>query len=105
MSKKSKNDRKISAYKPDEKGNLSGTAISFGIINLALVGLCYLIKLAIISSGLLLFFLLGFYASFVEVKDAISERELKPILKALAGLAINIVAAIIYLMIMKARYS
>ena len=106
MSKNSgKDEKKISAYKSDEKGNLDGASIAFGIINLLLVGMCFLIKLTIISAGLVLFFMLGFYASFLEVKDGIVERELKGFLQGMGGLTINIIAVVLYLLILKSRFS
>ncbi|MCR5213332.1 MAG: hypothetical protein K6E10_02880 [Eubacterium sp.] len=96
--------KKENNYNSGRNKELYGTGISFGIINLLLVGICFLIRLAIISSGLVLFFLLAFYAVFEEFKKGIEERNKKGLLKAFIGLAINVVALILYFYNLKIKY-
>lgn len=96
--------KKKSDNNPEETGSLSGSSIAFGIINLVLVGICFLIKLAVISTGLILFFLLAFYAVFLEVKNGITEKDMKVLGKGLLGLAINVAALILYLYNLKLKY-
>ena len=105
-SKKTKIDKteKIGEYSSGETGGVYGLAVTIAVINLALVGLVALINLVLLSSGVLLFFLLGFYAVFLALKDALTEKNKKGGLLGLAGLAINVVALVIYLMIMKSRF-
>ncbi|MCR5228381.1 MAG: hypothetical protein K6E27_14375 [Eubacterium sp.] len=96
--------KKKGEYNPDDIGGLYGTAIAFGVINLVLVGICFLIKLAVVSAGLALFFLLAFYAVFLEVKDGIKEKNMKGLGKGLLGLAINVAALILYFYNLKIKY-
>ncbi len=88
--------KKKGEYNPEETGGLYGTSIAFGIINLVLVGICFLIRLVVVSAGLALFFLLAFYAVFLEIKDGIT--------KGLLGFAINVAALILYFYNLKLKY-
>ena len=92
-------------YNPEGTGGAYGPAVTFAVINLALVGLCFVIKLTIITSGTILFFLLGFYAVYLAIKDGITEKNMKGLGMGILGLLINIVAIVLYLMILKSRFS
>ena len=96
--------KKKGEYNPEETGGLYGTSIAFGIINLVLVGICFLIRLVVVSAGLALFFLLAFYAVFLEIKDGITEKDMKGLAKGLLGFAINVAALILYFYNLKLKY-
>ncbi len=91
-------------YNPEGTGGVYNLAVLIAVINLALVGLVALVDIMLLSSGVILFFLLGFYAVYLAIRDAIEERDKIGGLKALAGVAINVVAVVIYFMIMKSRF-
>ena len=65
---------------------------------------CFLIRLAVVCAGLALFFLLAFYAVFLEIKDGITEKDMKGLAKGLLGLAINVAALILYFYNLKLKY-
>lgn len=96
--------KKKGDYNPGDIGGLYGTAMAIGIINLVLVGLLYLLKFAVIAAGLLLFFMLGFYAVILEIKDGIKEKNMKGLGKGLLGLAINVLAVVLYFYKLKMIY-
>ena len=96
--------KKKGDYNPEGTGGLYGISTTIGLINLGLVGLSLLTKLTVISAGLVLFFLLAFYAVFLEIKDGITEKNKKGLIKGLLGLAINVVALVLYFYILKLRF-
>ena len=76
---------------PELKG-ADGASIIFGIINLALVGLFFLIKKVFLGAGFALFFLLGFYAVCQALKYGIKEKDLKCLVMGMLGFILNIVS-------------
>lgn len=90
-------------YNPEGTGGVYNLSVLIAVINLALVGLVFLVDIMLLSSGVILFFLLGFYAVYLAIRDAIEEKDKIGGLKAFAGLAINIVAVVIYVYIIKGR--
>ena len=69
-----------------------GAAICFGIINLVLVLLFFLIKRVIFGAPVLLFFLLGFYAVCMAIKNGIKEKDFKCLGMGILGFILNIAA-------------
>ena len=67
-------------------------SILFGVINLILVAIFYLIKKAFVGGGVALFFMLGFYAAFHAIKNGIKEMDFKSLGKGILGLILNIAA-------------
>lgn len=51
-----------------------------------------MIKKAFFGSGIVLFFMLGFYAVFHAIKNGIKEKDIKSIGKGILGLILNIAA-------------
>lgn len=96
--------KKKGDYNSGDVGGLYGASIAIGIINLFLVGLFFLLKLAVVGAGLVLFFMLAFYAVFLEVKDGIVEKNMKGLGKGLLGLAINVGALVLYFYNLKRIY-
>ena len=69
-----------------------GAAIVFGVINLALVALFYLIKKVFLGAGIALFFILGFYSVGMAIKNGINEKNMKCLGMGILGLILNIAA-------------
>lgn len=86
--------------KKEEDKSVYGVAFLFGGINLALVILCYFVRLAAISTGLIFFLLLGIYASYISIRRGIDEKEKKDLILGILALLLNIGAGILYLNVM-----
>ena len=56
-------------YNPEGTGGVYNLSVVIAVINLALVGLVFLVDIMLLSSGVILFFLLGFYAVYLAIKD------------------------------------
>jgi hypothetical protein len=67
-------------------------SIFFGIFNLILVAIFYLVKKAFVGGGVALFFMLGFYAAFHAIKNGIKEKDFKGLGKGILGMILNIAA-------------
>lgn len=88
--------------KKDEDKSVYSVAFLFGGINIALVILCYFVRLAAISTGLIFFLILGIYASYLSIRRGIEEKEKKDLIFGILALLLNIAAGIVYLMVMMA---
>lgn len=88
--------------KKDEDKSVYSVAFLFGGINIALVILCYFVRLAAISTGLIFFLILGIYASYLSIRRGIEEKEKKDLIFGILALLLNIAAGVIYLMVMMA---
>ena len=86
--------------KKDEDKSVYSVAFLFGGINIALVILCYFVRLAAISTGLIFFLLLGIYASYISIRRGIDEKEKKDLILGILALLLNIGAGILYLNVM-----
>lgn len=75
-------------------------ALLFGGINIAVVVLCYFVRLAAITTGLIFFLILGIYASYLSISRGIEKKEKKDLLLGILAMLINIGAGIAYLMVM-----
>ena len=76
---------------PELKG-ADGAAIVFGLINLAFVGLFFLLKNVFLGAGFALFFMLGFYSVCQAIKFGIKEKNMKYLGMGMLGLILNIVS-------------
>ena len=88
--------------KKDEDKSVYSVAFLFGGINIAIVILCYFVRLAAISTGLIFFLILGIYASYLSIRRGIEEKEKKDLIFGILALLLNIAAGILYLMVMMA---
>ena len=88
--------------KKDEDKSVYSVAFLFGGINIAIVILCYFVRLAAISTGLIFFLILGIYASYLSIRRGIEEKEKKDLIFGILALLLNIAAGIVYLMVMMA---
>ena len=75
-------------------------ALLFGGINVAIAVLCYFVRLAAITTGLIFFLILGMYASYLSISRGIEKKEKKDLLFGILAMLINIGAGILYLAIM-----
>ena len=69
-----------------------GAAIVFGVINLVLVALFFLIKKLFLGASVALFFLFGFYAVFLAIKNGIKEKNMKCLGMGILGLILHLAA-------------
>ena len=84
----------------DEDKSVYSVAFLFGGINIALVVLCYFVRLAAITTGLIFFLILGIYASYLSISRGIEKKEKKDLIFGILAMLVNIAAGIIYLMVM-----
>ncbi|MBP5309704.1 MAG: hypothetical protein J6W58_00985 [Lachnospiraceae bacterium] len=67
-----------------------GAAIVFGIINLAFVGLFFLIKKMFLGAGFALLFMLGSYSVYHAIKSGIKEKNIKCLCMGVLGLILHV---------------
>lgn len=80
----------------DDGGVSAGAALVLGVINIVLVIICTNFRVKILSTGLLVFLMLGFYGGYCTIKEGFDQKRIKGMIAGVLGLLLNAAAAILY---------
>ena len=90
---------------PQVDSSMSWSAsIVFAVINLILIIICNLFKKMVLSTGVILLFLLGIYAGYSAIKCGKNEGKISSIFLGIIGIIVNVMIIVLYVVLILKKY-